>query len=367
MKSASIITVFLVLVFRGILSAGPPDLAPTQGVLVLRNGQVIHGAITKEGNRYLVALDLGGEIRLSTASVDLVCKSIKQAYVIKKSRLSTRNADAHLDLAQWCLRHELLACAADQLLDAAAADPKNPRLKTLQRRLVFATSEKETKSPPADLRSGADQNRTESGPDVVSVAELEKRIEELPEVVVERFTVQVQPYLVNRCAAAACHGVRAKTQYKLIRPSRGSTLSRRVTQRNLLATLEQARTSPASDTPLLKAFLEPHGNAEPKDAEVAAWRYERMKAWVELSRSRPSTKPQPSLRRSGLNLLNTVDQSPNASQPVPSGFRGWGENLRLLYGDSKQEANKGFRRSAREDPFDAGVFNRQHFGSTGDR
>ena len=82
----------------------------------------------------------------------------------------------------------------------------------------------------------------------------------LPEDAVETFVSRVQPLLLNRCGANTCHGVRAASEFRLVRPGWGKTVTRRFTQRNLHAALRAVNFDAPHESPLLLAPSAPHGN-----------------------------------------------------------------------------------------------------------
>ena len=129
----------------------------------------------------------------------------------------------HLELAQWCMRHNLFGLATVELADATAADPKNPMIAALQHRLKMAMEP----PPPVDPHS---KKLLTPGP---SNDELDRMIRGMPRGVVETFTQSVQPLLLNNCAAAGCHGPQSETGLRLWHIAAGRPSSRRTTQRNL--------------------------------------------------------------------------------------------------------------------------------------
>lgn len=118
--------VFLVIVAPAAHSAEPFQPAPQVGVLLLTNGQIIRGKITRGGDHYYVALD-DGEIRLKTADVELFCNTLEDGYQRKRLSMLIGDAGEHLDLAQWCIQHKLFGCAARELTEAASLEPHTPK------------------------------------------------------------------------------------------------------------------------------------------------------------------------------------------------------------------------------------------------
>ena len=230
---------------------GQTSLVPQAGVLVLRNGQVIAGEITRAGDLYVVTLGENAEIRQSAAEVEAVCASLEEAYEFKLRHLSAGGSvKPHLDLAEWCLRHNLHARCAEQLVAAMRIAPEDERLLQLERRLKLSV-ESPVAATPLNPTSTA----------VVSSQQLDEALRSLPRGSIEKFSATVQPILLNRCAANQCHGPNAKSEYSLLRPPEGQIASRRFTQRNLYATLRYINTSDPDASPLVVMAQQRHGKA----------------------------------------------------------------------------------------------------------
>ena len=76
-------------------------------MVVLRNGEVIEGRISRDEGVYIVDLP-NGRIRIRQANVELVCSSLEEGYRRKRASIQVGNVHDHLELAQWCMRHNLL-------------------------------------------------------------------------------------------------------------------------------------------------------------------------------------------------------------------------------------------------------------------
>lgn len=321
-----------------------------EGVLLLRNGQVLHGGITREGDKFVVTIGRKSELRIPVGDVEMHCRDLGEVY--RRKRLAFKQADiaGHLELADWCLRHSLLPQAADELLAATALQPNHPQIHDLERRVQLAVSR-----PLATLRS----ERQRRPP--VSLDELERTMRELPEDAVRAFTAHVQPLLVNRCASNACHGAGSDAQFRLVRPSWGKTLTRRFTQRNLYASLAQIDKEAPDSSPLLTAPSSPHGNLpNAVFGERDQQQLELLANWVrqvvQEDQPAPSTiAPGPSSLlqasyREPVSLPQTEsesateDRSSDLRNPAASGVES----------GSDQSGDIGPR-----DPFDPEIFNRR--------
>ncbi len=248
-RSISTIVLWTILILLASIRPAEPSDALPDSVLLLRNGEVLCGSITKVGDRYVVMLGNGSELRITVPAVEMHCLNLQEAYLRKRSTVKPQSAAGHLAMVDWCLRNSLHHRAADELLSAIAIDPRHPKIAWFERRLESAVHQPET-----DVERRPEQVCS------VSLDELERTMRGLPEEALEAFVSRVQPLLLNRCGANTCHGTRAASDFRLVRPGRGKTVTRRFTQRNLYATLQTVDLDMPQDSRLLLAPSGPHGN-----------------------------------------------------------------------------------------------------------
>ncbi len=239
-----------------------------QGMLVLRNGEVLEGHITLADDVYVVDLP-DGQIRVRQKDVEVVCRDLEDGYRRKRASIQVGNVHHHLELAQWCLHHNLLGPAAVELADATVADPQNQMIAVLQRRLKMAL---EPSAPSAPKSTGA------AGP---SNDELDRMVRGLPPKAVEMFTQSVQPVLLNDCTGSGCHGPQSDGGMRLARIPAGRPATRRITQRNLYSALKYVDRDNPSASRLLSAAVKPHGTVQHAIFdEHQASQYRRLAEWV---------------------------------------------------------------------------------------
>ena len=119
------------------LCAEPAKTAPEETVLLLYNGNVLSGKISRQGEHYLVAFSTG-EIKIRASQVELVCRDLEDGYQQKRAALLGSDAQGHLDLALWCLRQGLLDHAAGELSEARRLEPNHSRVSVLAQHLAMA-------------------------------------------------------------------------------------------------------------------------------------------------------------------------------------------------------------------------------------
>jgi hypothetical protein len=352
-------------------------------VLLLRNGQVLEGDVIQSGDRYHVVVD-GGEITVRTSDVDLLCRSLRDAYQQKRARLRLGSAGDHAELARWCQQVGLVDCAVRELADARAIDPTHPTIRLVQRRVQMAIDPLPSVKP-SDERADP----------CVSSADLDRMVRGMPPGTVEDFTQTVQPLLLNHCSAAGCHGGHTRSRFRLLRAAPDGSPSRRLTQRNLYATLESIDWDDPSASPLLTAPTRPHASARaPIFADQQFAQYKQIVDWVYRVAQAPPPPPEEEVAAAshegsddrlpeGLPALFTSPGS-SGETPVPSSDQEGDVRTAEPVRDPLFEAETGLPSGDLEtidrqetsdqdaslphfapaDPFDPEIFNRRFFPGT---
>lgn len=347
MRHASRLCLLLPVLFIEPLLASDASGPPAPGVLILRNGEVLRGITTKIGDRYVVAQHEGGELRIPTRDVEMHCLDLEEAYFRKRARISARDASSRLELADWCLRYGLHARAADELLAAQAMAPNDPRIRGLERRLHSAIRV----DPRCEAEPSGALPRVRRPP-------TEPLRHQLPDEAIEGFASRVQPLLLNRCGAAICHGLRGTSEFQLVGPGWGKTVTQKYTQRNLAAVWQQLDLAQPEASPLLTVPAKPHaGLPTPVFGEHDLAKLELLKAWV---RTAGQAAPPPiSVATSPGHLLQTSLRQP---VPLPAAGEASGAAGASLQAAGPSAANDHGASSPSldfRDPFDPERFNRQ--------
>jgi hypothetical protein len=248
-------------------------------IVVLHDGGVLIGDIVREGEAYVVTR-AGGQIRVPASRVLVVCASLEEAYDYHRRQMARPTAQAHLALADWCLRFGLVAQASRELSDAKRLDGAHPRLVLLERRLANAEREERSisKSEPSEAAAGGSSRRGEpAGPQNLAT------LSEVPAVVVERFTRRVQPILVNNCSASGCHQAGGEQQFQLDRALLHGLANRRSTMNNLAAALALVDREQPQLSPLLTVPRQSHGGMrEPVFGPRQVQAFNHVVEWIAL-------------------------------------------------------------------------------------
>jgi hypothetical protein len=302
-------------------------------VLVLRNGRVIRGDITRLGDRAVVVLPNGGQVQLPARDIAIEAQSIEEAYELLRAALqSPEQIDGHLELATWCMREGLHSQATSELLVAFQIKPDDPRIDQISKQLDYVVSAKS-----AAPKKSQDAKTIKPA----TAQELDLLARAMPKVAVEQFTSSVQMVLLNRCGTAQCHDNNSKSALRLMRPAKGERFWRRMTLRNLHSTKLQIDARHPQESPLLKMAVTPHGGSQTAVFEEEdGQQFANLKAWVALATNSPAPRREAAAAPPSAvpaTLSRDIDARPLANTD-----------------DLDAEASGG---TGAEDPFDPGAFN----------
>ena len=275
MKAWKLISLMAAWLASGVAAAQAPQLQPVPepGVVVLRNGQVISGQISRVGDFYYLTVP-EGEIRLKAAEVEVACRDLEEGFQRKRTALID-NATEHLRLAQWCQKQGLLAHADEEIAEAKRLDPKHAMIPMLEQRQRLALE------PPPTMDTATVVDRG------VAQEELDRMVRQLPPGAAETFTQTIQPMLVNNCLTAGCHSPQAETKFHLLRTPYGQPAGRRLTQRNLYEALKWLDAERPEASPLIKAATTAHGGMKtPAFSEHQVSQQQRLTDWARLAGQR---------------------------------------------------------------------------------
>lgn len=234
-------------------AASAATIPAVESALLLRNGQVLHGQVSREGANFIVTSP-GTRLVVKEGEVESHCRSMEEVYIHRRKRMSLESAQDHLEMAQWCLRYRLLEAAQSELSEAISLDRSHPLIPVVERRLELARM-------PAEEKERRSQATAATGPPAPTADELDRMVRGLPPKTVEVFAAKIQPMLMSHCATAGCHGQPTEKGLQLYRASATSRPSRRITQRNLYAALQWIDQEDPQASPLLTACTKAHGTA----------------------------------------------------------------------------------------------------------
>ena len=280
MKRILQVAILLTIVVVGTNRAiGQDPLSTRPASLLLRNGEVLQGRVSFEGDYCAVILERG-EIRLRRDQISAIESSLEDIYIKHIHAKAPAGLGGHIERASWCLRHELLGYAATDISAASRIAPNSQKVRALAERLAAARRPRTAASLPEKTTKLPSPNQQQNASAKVDAASL------------ATFTVAVQPLLLNRCANAGCHGKNATNEFRLRRGVDGRPISRALTLSNLVATLPMINRDRPSASRLLTTPIRPHaGEKQAVFLKQHRKQFDLLATWVEQLATSPDSQP----------------------------------------------------------------------------
>jgi hypothetical protein len=220
-----------------------------QGVVLLQDGGLLEGTVTKTVQWYVVAR-ANSQLQVASSRMLFIGHTPHEAYEFRVKNTTQPTGDAHLALTEWCLRHNLVDEASQEIGTARRLGANEIRAGLLERRLAatkFRLSQKSEAPASAVVQASAEQEV----PATIS--------RDLPPGALEMFTRKVQPVLVNNCTLSKCHEPGGAQAFQLNRAILRGESNRRTTMQNLAAALTLIDREHPEGSKLLTVPRKTHG------------------------------------------------------------------------------------------------------------
>ena len=145
-------------------------------------------------------------------------------------------------------------------------------------------------------------------------------MKELPPAALERFTRRVQPLLVNSCTTSGCHQPSGEQKFQLDRSVIYGLSNRRLTLRNLSATLALVNRQAPRQSELISLPQRVHGGMDrPIFGSRQEAQLKQLVEWVQLV-TKTSAAPKPPLKFADVAATPISPLEPPELQQAPSRF-----------------------------------------------
>jgi hypothetical protein len=225
----------------------------TLGVIILRNGNVLEGAVQALGDYYMIS-SAGASLRVPADQVERACGSLAEAYELRRKERAGASADSHLDLARWCLRHNLLDQAGREIQEARLCDAHHSALTGLDLQLRQMVEIRAMRPSGRSAELSAPPAIVPALPSLDAMP-----LSQTPEQQSE-FIRSVQPMLVHNCATGGCHQPGAIEPFQLDRWALQGNGNATLIRRNLEAVIAQIDKEEPAASPLVQYARQSHGN-----------------------------------------------------------------------------------------------------------
>lgn len=268
-------------------------------VLVLKNGQIVEGAITQDARGYEVQQKDRSRFLALYNHVLFKAENRHDAYLKMRLRMPKKSAENHFRLATWCYSNEIYADALTELQYVFQFDPDHRSARRLSRLI------EEKLSPPVEGTFPA-KKLTFDGflqSELKSLAGLSPQSAKL-------YVSKIQLMLVRSCGNSGCHGERSELAFRLTKPKRRGN-NRLVSERNLAQILRWIDPENPLKSTLLKIPLVSHGGKSRPIFEGSRGRkqYEILKKWIAMSAGSGDRKNRTSQSSEGVSRASRRDSS----------------------------------------------------------
>jgi hypothetical protein len=261
---------------------------PREGLLVLANGRVIEGVIAVEGEYFKVILPKG-KLQVRIDQVDFLCQSREEAYIRRRARKITMSAsaDAHLEMARWCVQNELLAYAETEIAAARKVDPQHRLLPIVERQLMQSREllqrAAQTTSIIRDNQVVATSGKVESSG---------RAFGEIPPWARTEFIKRIQPMMAQSCATAGCHLPNTSQKLQIDRLALDGVGNPDLIHRNLASTIAMLDLTVPEASRLLEMGAAAHGSEGKQSRPLTPHQLEILRAWIiQLALNEPPREP----------------------------------------------------------------------------
>jgi hypothetical protein len=116
----------------------PRDTCQGPQLLLLRNGQIIEGSLTRSSDTVVLTTSGGSRLVFQKNDVEAVCDSPDDAYWHKAAQIKASDLEGQKKLFHWCLSQRLPQYAQNQIDILSMMDLKATELEYLHRQLTVA-------------------------------------------------------------------------------------------------------------------------------------------------------------------------------------------------------------------------------------
>ena len=276
-RQPTAITVWLIACcFSGLVAPAVAD-APSDGYVLLHNGNVVRGNLVNLGGTALIQRADGSQLRLPTRDVRLAAASLHELYRRRTANRADDDLAGLIQDARWCYRHGLWQAMHEALEKLETQHGRHPTIQRL--RLQWRQAIDAAGAAPDDTPTSPQPGPSDPLP---PAAESLEHLD-IPAHALGHFSRQIQPLLIRRCANAGCHRApNDRTQWQLSHRGAHVIQPGRMTRLNLAATLELLDRQTPSASELLSYATKPHGDvAEPPLPSRGDAALEVFQQWAE--------------------------------------------------------------------------------------
>lgn len=363
-----------------------------QDVVLLKNGNVLKGAVQQDGLK-LEIRSSSGTLVINKDDVDFVCESMEEAYRLNHAASNPNDVEQQIYLLRWCMKHKLYREAQKQIDILQMLPIKASRLDYLNRQVNAAISQqrRQTQQGHQNLQPMIVENSDSSSageivqvgyeqpieivplPDAVSgspepeeLAIASKRVIEeftksFPGELVSHYKREIEPAMIRNCSNAGCHN-QSHESFPLLNRGYGRKVEvpKLYSQRNFYRMMKFVSLNQPLKSTLFQKATNPHGGQFEASFTPEREETKLLEQWL-LAISTPEA--QRAYQQSQLEVVNSSNSN-SENQPVPPFPANPIQQASATLPDSSIPSVPNLTPKAPtfipKDPFDPEIFNRKY-------
>jgi len=324
------------------------ELPSTQVFVLLQNGNVLKGQISKQTDRIAIMIDGNSTLLLDPKQIEHVGPTLESLYLHQRAGVRTWGTGEHWHLAHWCIQQNLIDHAIEHFQALEKTVSGSARFKQLEHLLREAllknkNENQAVETSPSEVVQASAEIPKQSPPLLERNRPEEWNNREIPGYIRKTFQTSVLPILVTRCGQSGCHGLLGKSDFHIYQPVGDQALT--VLTNDLHEVLRYIDSERVQDCMLLEYATKAHGilrNPSLNPAkESDRGHIDRINQWVKslalsqrIETTMPAQYPVATIPAQTANA-STVTQA-IAMAPVPQNTR----SSRASLGKSDDSQNR---------------------------
>lgn len=199
------------------------EVSSKQVFVLLQNGNVLKGQISKQADRIAILIDGNSTLLLDPKQIEHVGPTLESLYLYQHAGVRTWGTGEHWHLAHWCIQQNLIDHAIEHFQALEKTASGSPRFKQLEHLLREAllknkNENQSVETSPSEVVQASAALPKQSPPLLERSRPEEWTNREIPGYIRKSFQTSVLPILVTRCGQSGCHGLLGKSDFHIYQP-----------------------------------------------------------------------------------------------------------------------------------------------------
>ena len=240
-----------------------PIFDSPKNVILLNNGQVIHGEIITGGDMLQVRTELG-VIPIPRADIAFVAATLRELHQFQKANVS-KTSYGFLQLAEWCVANKLVDEATaefDQAILLANSQQLADTIRNRKNAALTMFGERQLQTQMTDMEN----------------QKYRQWKQKIPQATFATFKREILPMLVQNCSGIACHSGNSLNEFRLVANPYNHDVD---VAKNLQVVLGYITPDMTEESLLVLVPIAPHGRTKQIFTRRNFPLYEKLYFWAD--------------------------------------------------------------------------------------